>query len=271
MNHFPHFVPLLLAASFCLAQVPAQGGPDLVKEIQEIAARIDGQLQEIDRLLLESGKKAQPRAKPQAMLQQTQERSRDVEAGIDELIQKLTEMKNQGGSGQSQSSDQQQQQDQQDEKNQQQQNQRGKGQQNRRENQTPDFVKQPQEGQPQGQEPGKPESGQPQPGQPKPDGKTGEQPGEQQQPGQGPPKGGQDSNNPGENRQGNRQLEPELGPGQPGDGEGSWGELQSYTNFIKNRGSLPTVPAKYRKYWEAYLKSKQSAASGNGGSSGSGR
>lgn len=255
MKHFPHFVPLLLAAALVWSPLRAQE-PDLVKQIQEIATRIDEQLQEIDRLLLESGKKAQPRSKPREMLQQSQERSRDVETGIDELIQKLTEMKNSGG-GQSQSSEQQQQQqqqqDQQGEKNQQ--DQRSKGQQTRRENQTPDFVKQPQEGQPQGQEPGEPKG---QPGE-KPGEQAGEKPGEQQpqQPGQGPPKGGQESNTPGENRQGNRQLEPDLGPGKPGEGEGSWGELQSYTNFIKNRGSLPTVPPKYRKYWEAYLKSKQ--------------
>lgn len=266
MNHQKHFVPLLLAASLALPALRAQGG-DLVKEIQDIATRIDEQLQEIDRLLLESGKKAQPRSKPREMLQQSQERSRDVEAGIDELIQKLTEMKNSGGGGgQSQSSEQQQQQqDQQDEKNQQ--KQQGKGQQTRRENQTPDFVKQPQEGQPQGQEPGKPESGEPKPGEAgeKPGEQPGEKPGEQQQPGQGPPKGGQDSNSPGENRQGNRQLEPEIGPGKPGEGEGTWGELQSYTNFLKNRGSLPTVPPKYRKYWEAYLKSKQGGTTGSGG------
>jgi hypothetical protein len=27
-------------------------------------------------------------------------------------------------------------------------------------------------------------------------------------------------------------------------------------NFLKNRGSAPKVPEKYRKYWDAYLKQK---------------
>ena len=95
----------------------------------------------------------------------------------------------------------------------------------------------------------------------------GEQPGQrQEQAGQGNPLGGQDHNGPGQNRTGNRQPEPDVGPGQPGQGEGQWGELPPYVNFLKNRGSAPTtVPAKYRKYWEAYLKQKPGGATGNGG------
>ena len=50
-------------------------------------------------------------------------------------------------------------------------------------------------------------------------------------------------------------------PPQRGQGDETWGELQPYVNFLKNRGSSPKVPEKYRKYWEAYLKGKQ----GSGG------
>jgi hypothetical protein len=262
------FAAVLLFVAFAGAAPARAQNPDLVREIQEIATRIDQQLQEIDRLLLDSGKKAQPREKPKDMLKTSHERSADVEAGIDALIQKLTEMKNQGSSSQSQSGDQQQQDQQQqdqDQQGKQQQNKGQRGQQPRRENQTPNFVQQPprdQQGQQQGQQQNQPQGQQQQPGeQPQ-----GEQPGQQPPPGQGNPLGGQDHQGPGENRTGNRQPEPDLGPGQAGQGEGSWGDLPPYVNFLKNRGSAPTtVPAKYRKYWEAYLKSKPGGAAGNGG------
>jgi hypothetical protein len=209
--------------------LPAQGR-DPMHEIQEIARSIDEQLQEIDRLLLESGKQNQSRSRPRQLLEQASERGGTVEGGIDQLIEKLTEMKNQSSSSSS-SSEQPQQQPQPGQ---------GQGQpqqgqsQNRRENQTPDFVQQPQPGgqQPAGQEP-------------------------RPQPQDGQPQGGQDAADTPENQRGNRPPETELGPGQPGTGDGTWGELQPYVNFLKNRGSAPKVPEKYRKYWEAYLKQKQ--------------
>ncbi|MBX3463341.1 MAG: hypothetical protein KF830_09230 [Planctomycetes bacterium] len=208
-------------------------GRDPMREIQEIARTIDEQLQEIDRLLLESGRQNQARSRPKELLQQASERGTAVEGGIDRLIEKLTEMKNQSSSGSS-SDDQQQQQ--QPSPSGQGRPQPSPGQpQNRRESGTPDFVQQPQ---PAGQEP----QGQQEPARPQPDGR---------------PEGGQDAADTAENRPGNRQLEPELGPGQAGQGDGTWGELQPYVNFLKNRGSAPKVPEKYRKYWEAYLKQKQ--------------
>lgn len=233
----------VLALSALLAGAPtlAAQGQDPMREIQEIARAVDEQLQEIDRLLLESGRRNQARQKPAQLLQQARERSEAVEGGIDRLIEKLNEMKQQSSSSSSEPQDQQQQQ--QDQQQQGGQPRPQQGQQNRRENQTPDFQPRPQQGQ------GEPQQGQqqPQPGQPQPSGQ---------------PQGGQEIPTGGENTTGNRQPEPELGPGQPGQGEGSWGELQPYVNFLKNRGSQPKVPEKYRKYFEAYLKQKQGTGGG---------
>ncbi|MCA8964709.1 MAG: hypothetical protein H6838_05845 [Planctomycetes bacterium] len=222
-------------------------GADPAKEIKELAKRVGEQLEEIDRLLLESSKKNQPRATPTEKLQQAKTTSEAVESGIDELIDKLNEMKNQGGGGQSED----QQQKQQDQQQQQGQQQQQQGNNQRRENQTPDFVQQPKDGQQQGQKPGEQQPGE-QPGGNKP---------QDQQKRDGNPNGAQQSNDPGQNTTGNRQPEPETGPGQPGTGEGGWGELQDYVNFLKNRGSPPKVPEKFRKYWEAYLRNKR--GSGN--------
>lgn len=243
-NVFPwRAAPLLLGLTFALVPLRpavAQGG-DPQQEIQELARRIDEQLKEIDRLLLESGKKNQARQKPKEMLQQSVEKSRAVEAGIDELIEKLNEQKNQSGGG-GESQDQQQQQQDQQQGQPQQGGQQGKSQ--RRDSQTPDFVKQPQQGE---QKPGEQ-----QPGEQKP----GEQQGTPPNPGEGKPETGQDDKGPGENRTGQTPPDQTTGPGQTGQGSESWGELQGYTNALKNRGSMPKVPEKYRKYWEAYLKQK---------------
>jgi hypothetical protein len=204
-------------------------------EIQEIARSVDEQLQEIDRLLLESGKQSQARSRPKELLEQASERATTVEDGIEKLIEKLTEMKNQGSQGSSSEGEPQPGEG----EGQGQQPQQGSPQ-NRRENQTPDFVQQPK---PDGEKPGQ----EPKPG--------------QEKPGDGQPQGGQETDDTSENRRGNRPPESETGPGQPGGGDGTWGELQPYVNFLKNRGSSPKVPEKYRKYWEAYLKNKQ----GSGG------
>lgn len=221
-------LPVRIGAFLALFTVclPAQGR-DPMHEIQEIARSIDEQLQEIDRLLLESGKPSQARSRPKELLEQASERGTTVESGIEQMIEKLTEMKNQSGQGSGDGEPKPQQG--------QGQPQPGQGSQgNRRENQTPDFVQQPK---PEGQ------GEQPQPG--------------QEQPGQGQPQDGQQANDTPENRQGNRPPDGETGPAQAGEGDGTWGELQPYVNFLKNRGSSPKVPEKYRKYWEAYLKNKQ--------------
>ncbi len=219
-----HLLAWAALSVFTAASLPAQGR-DPMHEIQEIARSVDEQLQEIDRLLLESGKQSQARTRPKELLEQASEHSATVETGIEKLIEKLTEMKNQGGEGSSDGEPQPQQ---------------GQGQQpkpqgqpqNRRENQTPDFVQQP-----------KPEGQEPKPG--------------QEKPGEGQPQGGEQSQADPQNRRGNRPPESETGPAQAGEGDGTWGELQPYVNFLKNRGSAPKVPEKYRKYWEAYLKNKQ--------------
>lgn len=236
MHRFPFALSLLALATTAL---PARA-QDPAREIQEIARAIEEQLQEIDRLLLESGKAGQARTEPKQMLQQANERSATVRDGIDKLIEKLNEMKNQSGSGQGEGEGQGQGQ------GREQGGQQNQGQpqspQNRRENQTPDFVQQP-----------------------KPDGQDQQQQQQQQQPGgqtpqgQNQPQGGEQAHDQPENRTGKQPPEGELGPGQPGQGEAGWGELQPYVNFLKNRGSAPKVPEKYRKYWEAYLKNKQGA------------
>lgn len=252
MNH-PRCLPPTLVLALLAAALPAQGG-DPMREIQEIARQVDEQLQEIDRLLLESSKRNQARSTPKELLQQARERSQVAEDGIDKLIEKLNQMKNSGGGGGSsddpQQQQQQQQQDQQDQQQQQQQGQQ-QGQRNRRENQTPDLVPRPQGEQGQQPEPGG-QQPQPQPGQGQP------QPQPQQQ---GNPQGGQETQDPGQNTRGNNQPESPTGPGTPGTGDGNWGELQPYMNFLRNRGSNPPqVPEKFRKYWEAYLKSDQGQA-----------
>lgn len=224
--------PLFVFALFAAAAAPvlrAQGDP--MREIQEIARSVDEQLREIDRLLLESGKQNQARSRPKEMLEQASERGAAAEQGIDELIEKLTQMKNQCSGGSSSDSDGQQQPSQGQGQGQQQ----PQGQpQNRRENQTPEFVQQPQPGQ----------DPQQQPQQPQPDGQ---------------PVGAEDSLDPAENRTGRAPPDSETGPAQRASGDEGWGELQPYVNFLKNRGATPKVPEKYRRYWEAYLKNKQGA------------
>ena len=232
---------LLGSTTVLPATLRAQNGGDPMREIQEIARQVDQQLQEIDRLLLESGRRDQDRKRPKELLQQARERSEDVEKGIDKLIDELNKLKQQQQQQSSSSSqDQQDQQDQQNQdQNQQQQQQRNRNR-NRRENATPDIAQRPrnQSGQPQ-----ESQGQQPKPEQPKPDGQQ--------------PAGGQENPDGGQNRRGNQPPDSETGEPQPGTGDGSWGELQPYVNFLKNRGSMPKVPEKYRKYWEAYLKQKQ--------------
>ena len=238
-----------LALLLPLANVQAQmGGGDPAEEIKEIARAIDEQLKEIDKLLLQSGRKGQTRKKPMELLKQAAESSLTVQDGIEKLIEKLNEMKQQG-SGQPSEKPQDDQQGSQSEQQQSGQpgGQQSQGNQQRRENQTPEFVKQPQEGQSPGEQ-----------------GKPGQQQGQQQgqQPGQmpgsenGPPKGGSESKDGGQNKPGNNPPNSPTGPGQPGTGDGGWGNLQPYLNFLRNRGASPKVPEKYRKYYEAYLKNK---------------
>ena len=88
------------------------------------------------------------------------------------------------------------------------------------------------------------------------------QPGEQEAKTQptGEPKGGQESQDEGQNRQPAKPTEGETGAGSEASGAEEWGDLPPYLNSLKNRGSTPRVPPKFRKYWEAYLKSKRKDA-----------
>lgn len=265
MHTFRILWSLPLAALATLSPSLRAQGADPMREIQEIARRVDEQLQEIDRLLLESGRKGQSRSKPKEMLQQAREHSVTVEDGIDKLIEKLNEMKQKGGGGGSSQDQQNQDQDQnQDQPTDGQSPRQQQNQRNRRENQTPEFQPR-QEGKQQGEEPGQ------QPGQdPQGQGKQQQQQpkpgGGEQQPSGGDTKGGQENPDGGANTRGNRQHEPETGPGTAGTGDGSWGDLQPYMNFLRNRGSQPpAVPEKFRKYWEAYLKQKQGGGGTGGG------
>lgn len=220
----------LLAGAVLLAiRLPAQNNP--TDEIKQIVERVDEQLKKIDELLQQSARKSGNDRKPSTLLGESQQQSEAAVQGIDELIEKLEQMRQQSKS-RSQSQDQQQQQ-QQDQQQQQQQRQPG-GQHNRQENPTPEQVQQPPQPKP-GQNQQQPEPGTP----------------------QGQPRDGPDPKGPGENVQGNRPPNQDTDKGQRGTGDDSWGDLQPYTNFLKNRGSLPRVPEKFRKYWEAYLKSKQ--------------
>ena len=246
MTNRMHALLWALALTLPASQVAAQlGGGNPMEEIKEIAEAVDKQLKEIDRLLLESGKKGQSRKGPKEMLEQAAEGSKIAEDGIDKLIEKLNEMSQQSSSSSSSSSSQQQQQQ---EQQQQQQQQQQQSQQNRRENQSPEFVQQPQEGEPQQQQ----QQGQEQQGeQPQP------QQGEQQPPSQdGKPDGGKEQRSTGENRPGQDPSQDPTGAGKPGTGAGEWGGLQPYLNFLKNRGASPKVPEKFRRYYEAYLKNK---------------
>lgn len=243
-------IPSILVTTFTLATslAPALAqDPDPRREIQEIARRVDEQLQEIDRLLLESSKKNQPRAKPREMLQQAKERGDTARDGIEKLIEKLNEMKESSSGGEPQ--DNEGQSDPKPNEGDQPQPQPQQGQRNRRENQTPEMIEQQRKQQ---QQQGQQSGGEQPMNQPKPDGQS---------------QGGEENPTGGQNTPGTQRPESETGPGNPGTGEGSWGELQPYMNFLKNRGSRPPqVPEKFRKYWEAYLKSKQ--GQGGGGSGG---
>ena len=149
-------------------------------------------------------------------------------------------MQQQGGQGQPSQDQEDQQNGQQGEQqqNNQQDGQQSRGQRQRRENDSPQFVPQPDENQ-----------------QPSADRKPGDQ---QQQPSgtKDQPLGGQDSKDGGKNTRGNKPPNSPTGKGQPGTGAASWGDLQPYLNFLRNRGASPQVPEKYRKYYEAYLKNK---------------
>jgi hypothetical protein len=235
VNHRQPILILSLPFLLCAARLSAQ---DPAEEIKQIVQRIDEQMRTIDQWLLESAKKGEAASKGHDLLQKGQQHSDKVVEGIDELIQKLQQMRQQS-QRQSQSQDQDQQQ--QDQQQQQQQRQRNQQNRPRNENERQEFVQQePQEGQQQ-----QPQQGQPQP-----------------QPGRQNPDGPEASREPGENRPGNQPPDNGTEKVAPGTGDGTWGELPTYANFLKSKGSAPKVPEKFRKYYEGYL--KEEAGKGKG-------
>ncbi|MGE3172767.1 MAG: hypothetical protein AB7O97_09075 [Planctomycetota bacterium] len=224
---------------FALLGAVAVGGPGLMaqqdpsREIQELARRIDEQMQEIDRLLLESSKPQGGDTAPKELLKRSREESQTVEQTIDELIVKLQEMQQSGGGGQGDSDQPSQgQQGGEQQQPQQGQNQSNGQPQNRRDSGNPEFMQQPD-------------------GQPQHEGQQGQDPQQGSQ-----PQGGQENPSDGETMPGMQPPDDGTAPGQPGTDGGEWGNLQPYENFLRNRGSPPKVPEKYRKFWEAYLKAR---------------
>ena len=91
---------LLVSVWLLTGEARAQGQGDKMREILEIAERTSEQLREVDRLLLESSTAQQARARPIALLEQSRERNVEATQSIEELVEKLTELKNEcGGSG----------------------------------------------------------------------------------------------------------------------------------------------------------------------------
>jgi hypothetical protein len=85
MQTFTRTVLITAATAVLAGLLPAQG-MDPAKEIQEIARAVEEQLQEIDRLLLESSKKNQPRSAPRDRLDEAKEKSQAAADGIEKLI-----------------------------------------------------------------------------------------------------------------------------------------------------------------------------------------
>ena len=217
------------AALWAGALLPAQDPRD---EIRRIVEQVNEELREIDRLLQETAKRPADGAgaggSPVKRLEESATRSGKVVEGIDELLKKLEEMRQQnqqqGGEGDPQERQQDEQQQQQQQRNRQ-----------RQENQRPDVIQQDRQQQ-QGQQPG--EQQQPQ-----------DQQGQQQQ-----PSGPDQHQGQGQNRPGQDPTQDPSAPGQRGDGRQNWGDLPPYVNELKQRGSPPKVPEKFRQFWEAYLK-----------------
>jgi hypothetical protein len=200
--------------------VAAQVGPE--ETIRKILEEVGKEMQEIDRLLLQSAR--QPASdgmernveRLRELMDQTTNSQDRVVRGLDQLIEEIQRMAQQSSSSQG---GEQPPQDQQPQDGEQQQPQ---GQGTREQTQTPDLVRQ-------GEQQGQPE---PQDGQDPQDGRDPQQMG-QNQPAAPPP--------------GDATEEVER----PGDAEG-WGDLPRYIQLLHTRGGVPDVPEKYRRAYEAY-------------------
>ena len=90
---------LPLAAALLLAPGMLAQIVDPRQEIKDIAEQVEMQMLEIDHLLLESSNAQQQRSKSKEMLEQSMQRSTEVEEGIEHLIEKLNDLKSQCGGG----------------------------------------------------------------------------------------------------------------------------------------------------------------------------
>lgn len=212
---------LVLSAALCAPGARAQiEGAD---EIKKLLDKVAEELAEIDRLLRESGGAGARQSAEQIResLQQSTERSQSAQEEIQRLIDQLEQLR--GGQGGGQGQPQQRPQDGSQEGQQ-------RPERPRQENEVPPFLRQD-------------------------DPQQQDQQQDQQRGGQ--PEGGQEIPDAGQNREGQNPPENETGPGQPGAGTDSWGELQPYVNFLKNRGGETKVPEKFRRYYEAYIRSQK--------------
>ena len=227
--------------------------------VKHLMEQVDTEMKEIDRLLLTgAGRGAAAGAQTAAersskklseLLLQARKSQDSAGENIKKLIEELEKLSQQNQQQQQQQDDQQNQDDQQKSQGQQQdrqrqQQQQQQGDQQRQQQQagvqTPDMVKQQQEEQQRQQQ------------------HQGQKPEQQKQPKDGEQPTGPDQNpTTGQNKVGGKP--PQAGEEQVPRGVDSqrWGVLPKYLEFMHARGSLPEVPERYRRLYEAYLKSGQ--------------
>ena len=216
------WIPFLLTVCGALCPRASAQFENPAEKIKEIAEEVAKELQEIDRLLLQTGtgSNAAEGMKSAAkrmgeLLDQSKASQGKVVNKIDELIKTLEQMKGQqsqsGGQSQGQQRDGQ--------------KQRQQGQQQRQATEVPDG-EQPMPN-PQGQQP-KSSKGDP----------------EQQ----------------GQNRPADRAPQDGTERVKPADDTERWGVLPAYEEMLKNRGGRPKVPEKYRRFHEAFLKQQAEKA-----------
>lgn len=229
----PWLVAAVCAATLAAAPLTAQiGGQETVKKILD---DVDEQMQEIDRLLLESaraeeGGGAPPTEAVREKVQRSRESQERVVRGIDKLLDELQRMAQQSQSSGGSSSDQQQRDQQGRQQGEQPRRQPGE----REQTQTPDMVDQGS----------------------RPEQQQGEQRAQAEEQ-QGPDRadGPRQSDEPGRNvEQGRRPENATERVDRDATTEGDWGRLPPYARFLHSRGGAPDVPARYRRLYEAWQK-----------------
>lgn len=246
----------LVTSAFALAMASGLCGqidPEKAR-IKHLMEQVDSEMKEIDRLLLQTSSRNGGTAaerdlkKVQELIAKAKTTQGSAGENIKKLIEEIDKLANQNKSKNQQSDDPSQQEDSQSGSSQQQRQQRQQREQQQSDQQrqqqqqgvqTPDMVPQ--------------------------DKQQGEQQGKPQEQGKKPePKDGQDPKS--------AQADPktqgrnQTGPPKPDGGEERtdkvidnqrWGMLPKYLEFMHARGSLPEVPERYRRLYEAYLKSGQ--------------